>query len=93
MSKGIIWVESDRLMDQLHCQVVASDLAGDDAEKADCVGVSRLDRKDLAVDRFGFGQPPGLVVLGRDLKRLRNRHGARVTDECTAEAQPLAAER
>jgi hypothetical protein len=34
-----------------------------------------MDREDLPLKRLGFGQPPGLVVLRRDLKRLGNGHG------------------
>ena len=37
-------------------------------------GVVWLHRKDLAVERFGFRQTPGPMMLKRDLKRLWNRH-------------------
>jgi len=36
--------------------------------------VVRLCSKDLAVERLGFGQPPSLVMLNRNLKRLWYGH-------------------
>jgi hypothetical protein len=38
------------------------------------IGMVGLHRENLAVERLGVRQPPGLVMLNRDLKRLRNIH-------------------
>jgi hypothetical protein len=41
----------------------------------------RLRRKDLAVKRLSLRQPPGSVVLNRNLKRLWEGHGGRMKYE------------
>ena len=53
----------------------------DEAEEVQGVGMVRLRRQDLAVKGFGICQPPGLVMLKRQLQRLWNGHGARMKDE------------
>ena len=60
---------------------MAASLVSDDAEEVQRVGMIGLHRKDLAVERLGFRQPPGLVVLECDLKRLWNRHWERMKVE------------
>jgi hypothetical protein len=62
------------LANPLHCEVIAAGLVIDNAEEVERVGVVRLHRKNLAVERLRFRQTPSLMMVDRDLKRLRNRH-------------------
>jgi len=75
MGVGIIRVEGDRFADPLYRRIVASDLHGDDTEEVQRVHLRWLRGQDLAVNRLGLRQPPGSVMLNRNLKRLWNGHG------------------
>ena len=61
--------------DKLHGDIIASDLVRDDSQQVQRIGVARLDRKNLSVDRVRLRQSPGLVMLNREFKRLRDGHG------------------
>jgi hypothetical protein len=74
MSEWIPRIEDDRRSNQLHREVVPAGLLSDDAKQVKRVRVVGLRCEDLTVERFGIRQPPGLMVLNRDLKRLWNRH-------------------
>jgi hypothetical protein len=67
-------MEGDGLANQLHGEVIATDLMSDDAEQVQRFRVLGLGGEDLAVERFGVRQPPALVVLNRKLKCRWNRH-------------------
>ena len=66
-------VQSDRLADQVHCQVAAANLVGDDAKKMEAVEVILIDREDFPVVGFGFCQLAGLMMPLRRGQQLGNR--------------------
>ncbi len=74
ISDGVIRVEIDGFANPLDCDVMASNLEGDDAEEMERLDVLWLRRKDLAVERLRVRQAACLMVLKRDLKRLGDRH-------------------
>jgi hypothetical protein len=87
MSGGIIRVEGNGLANPFHREVIAARLVSDDAEEVQRVSMLWLHRKDLAVERFGFRQTPGAVMLKRDLKRLWDGHGGNCGLERRVEAR------
>ena len=78
MRRGIVRIEGDRLANQLASQLRAADLEMGDTQEMECCGVVGLHRENLPVKRFGFRQPPGLVVLERESEGLLDCHHAPV---------------
>jgi hypothetical protein len=72
---GIIGFESNGLTDQLHGDIVPSELMRDYAEIMQCLGVARFHRQNLPVERLRLCKPSRLVVLKGNLEGLLNRHG------------------
>ena len=54
--------DRDGPADQLDCHVRAARLGGEDTQQMECVGMIGGLREDLAIDRFGLGQPARLVM-------------------------------
>jgi hypothetical protein len=73
-----IGIERYAAPDQIHRDVIASRLTGNDAEVVERTGVVWLLRQDLPIELLGFLQPPGAMVphcqieglLDRDLAHL-----------------------
>jgi len=61
-------------MATVHGQLVLARLVSNHAEEVNRIGMIRLDREDLPVDRLGSLHSPALVVLDRNRKCFRNRH-------------------
>ena len=62
------------LFEQIECGLAVAGLMGEDSEEVEGIGVSRVHGEDLAVDGFGVGEAPGLVVLDGELQSLRDGH-------------------
>ena len=75
MSSGIIRIEDDRLVNQIHREVMPADLVGDEAEEMHGAGMVGLRGEDLTVEGLGFGQSPGAVALEGQIESFRERHG------------------
>ena len=63
MSTGIVRSDGNRLANPLHGEVMPAYLMGDDAKEMQRFGMAGMRGQDLAVERLGIGQPPGLMVL------------------------------
>ena len=66
-SRGVVesWVlivQSDRLADQMRCQLAVAKLLRDDAKKMKAVKVVRVDREKFSVAVFGFRELAGLMM-------------------------------
>ena len=71
-----VGIHAHGLPDEIHRHVFLPDLMRDDSEQVQRIGMPRLHREDLPVDRLRLRQPPGLVMLERDLKSFGDRHDA-----------------
>lgn len=66
--------ERDGALNEIHRVLLAAGLQGDDTQQVQCVGMVWILRQNSAIKGLRLPQPPGLVVLNPDLKRLWNRH-------------------
>jgi len=73
MRGGLVWMESERFLNQVHGELVAANLSGENAEVMEGFGVAGLGGEDLAVQGLGIREPPGLVVLERKGEGLWDR--------------------
>ena len=71
-----VGIHAHGLPDEVHRQVFLPDLMRDDSEQVQRIGMPRIHGEDLPVDRLRLTQPPGLVMLERDLKSFGDRHDA-----------------
>ena len=78
MRLGIARTDRERPADEIHRHIVPPHLAGDDAQKMQRPRVLRFRRENLPVERLRLTQPPGLVVLERDLNGLLGIHCRKV---------------
>ncbi len=72
---GIAPVDGDRPVDEVERVVVTSRLVNDDAELIEDVGLPRLRRQHLAVERLGLGKRARLVQPHRADQLLGDRRG------------------
>jgi len=61
--------------DQFHRDLVSTHLTRNISKLVQRIRMVWLNGEDLAEERLGVRQPPGTVVLDRDLKGLWNCHG------------------
>ena len=75
-----------RFDNQLHgaAAVMAADLAGEYAQHVQRIRLIRLSRQDLPIDRLGFLETTGLVMLNRQSKRLLDRYRRHALLVCLA---------
>jgi hypothetical protein len=73
VSLGVSGFKGDGPANQIHRNVAASCLPGDDAEVMKRARVVWLLGEDLAIELLGLVQPPGLVMLQGNCHRLLNR--------------------
>jgi hypothetical protein len=60
---GVVGVEGNGPTNQIHCNVIPSQLMGDQSQVVHGNGMLRLPGQDLPVEPLGLLQPPRLVVL------------------------------
>src|SRR5262245_42097212 len=87
MKRGNPIVQGYRLANQVHCNVVAADLVGDDAKKMEAISMILIDREDFPVVAFSCSKLAGLMMplprgqqlgnpnRGADGCALRRRNG------------------
>jgi len=75
MCDGIVRIEGDGLAHQIHREAMAPGAVRDETEEVQRAGVVGLRRKDLAVQRLGFGQTSRPVMLDCQIEGLWDRHG------------------
>jgi len=63
----------DGFRDQVYRGGMPSELMSDDPQQVQCIGMTRFRRQNLPVERLRLCQPPGLVVLVRELEGLGDR--------------------
>ncbi len=84
---GVIGPRGDGLADQIDCNVIASDLMGDQSQMVQCGRMARLPGQDLPVQLLGLLQPTGLVLPQSQFERLLDRGLVHSRDRhCTGSA-------
>ena len=68
-----VGIEGDGSTDQIRCNVIPSNLMGDHPQMVRCGRMVGLLGQDLSVELLGLGQPPGMVVLQRQIEGLLDR--------------------
>jgi hypothetical protein len=76
-------IDGQRAAEQFHSRRVAADLAGDDAEQMQTVGVIGIERQRVAAEPLGFSDLPGAEMAGGrgeqiGGRRWRGRHAPRI---------------
>ena len=74
MGIRVVWVKDKSPANPLRGKIVAADLVRDGAGETQCLGMIWLHGDDPAVERLGFGQASGLMMLESQSESLCNRH-------------------
>ena len=75
MRRGIVRLKSKSVANPLHRNLGPAGLVRDHAEEVQGVGVGGLRGEDLAVERLGLRELPGLVMLEGQGEGLLRGHG------------------
>ncbi len=68
-------IERDGAADEIQGRLALAHLAGQNAQKMQNLRAVRIGQKNLAINSLGLAQPPGLVMLDRQVQGLLKIHG------------------